>query len=59
MFFKYASSVLQEISDECMLKSFACENREIARIYEGISSRIDWIITRIGVEEKVKPRIKE
>ena len=51
MFFKFASNILQEISDECMLKAFACENQDIARIYEGISNRLDWLIARIGVEE--------
>ena len=52
MFLKYASNVLQEVSDECMLKSFACKDPEVARVYESIATRIDWLIAKIGVEEK-------
>jgi hypothetical protein len=58
MFFKFASNILQEISDECMLKAFACENPETARLYESISNRLDWLIARIGVEETLKPPVK-
>jgi len=50
MFAKYASNLLQNISNECMLKSFACEDDEAAALYRSISSRIDGLIRRIGVE---------
>lgn len=50
MFFKYASNLLQNISNECMLKSFACEDDEIASLYRSIAGRIDGLIRRIGVE---------
>jgi hypothetical protein len=50
MFAKYASNLLQNISNECMLKSFACEDDEEAALYRNISSRIDGLIRRIGVE---------
>jgi len=50
MFFKYASNLLQNVSNECMLKSFACEDDEIASLYRSIASRIDGLIRRIGVE---------
>jgi hypothetical protein len=59
MFFKFASNLLQDISDECMLKSFACVSREDAEMYRSIASRIDWLIRRIGVEEKLAERDKE
>ncbi len=54
MFLKYASNLLQDLSNECMLKSFACKNEEDTKLYQNISRKIDWIITRIGVEEAVK-----
>jgi len=50
MFFKYASNLLQNISNECMLKSFACKDDEAATLYRNIASRIDRLIRRIGVE---------
>ena len=50
MFFKYASNLLQNISNECMLRSFACEDDEAAALYRNIASRIDGLIRRIGVE---------
>jgi hypothetical protein len=50
MFFKYASNLLQNISNECMLKSFACEDDDAAALYRNISSRIDGLIRRIRVE---------
>ena len=58
MFFKYASNILQEVSDECMLKSFSCENQEDARLYKSIAQRVDWLITQIGVEESLRVKIK-
>jgi hypothetical protein len=58
MFLKYASNLLQDISDECMLKSFACNNEEDSKLYRSISQRIDRLITRIGVEESVKAASK-
>lgn len=51
MFFKYASNLLQNISNECKLKSFACKDDDIALIYRNIASRIDNLIRRIGVED--------
>lgn len=50
MFFKYASNLLQNISNECMLKSFACKDEDDVVMYRNISSRIDRLIRRIGVE---------
>lgn len=58
MFLKYASNLLQDISDDCMLKSFACQNDEDSKLYCDISRRIDWLITRIGVEEAMKATLK-
>ncbi len=58
MFLKYASNILQDISDECMLKSFSCKNEEDAELYRDVSRRIDWLITRIGVEEVAKVTLK-
>lgn len=51
MFFKYASNILQEISDECMLKSFSCTNAEDASLYKKIAERIDALILRMAKEE--------
>ena len=50
MFFKYASNLLQNISNECMLRSFACKDDEAASLYRNIASRIDGLIRRIVVE---------
>jgi hypothetical protein len=50
---------MQDVSDECMLKSFASKNREDADMYNRIASRIDWLIRRIGVEEKLMERDME
>lgn len=58
MFLKYASNILQDISDECMLKSFACQNDDDAKLYCDVSRRIDWLITRIGVEEMANALLK-
>lgn len=58
MFFKYASNVLQEISDECMLKSVMCKDSKEAYRYRNIARRIDHVINRIAVEERIKPRLK-
>lgn len=58
MFFKYASNILQDLSDECMLKSFSCENQEDAKLYKSIARRVDWLITQIGVEESLMPKLK-
>lgn len=62
MFLKYASNVLQELSDECTLKSYACKNSDDAELYRSIATRIDWIITKIGkvdVEEDEKEPLKK
>lgn len=58
MFLKYASNLLQDISDECMLKSFSCNNEEDSKLYRSISQRIDRLLTKIGVEEAVKATLK-
>ena len=50
MFLKYASNLLQNISNECMLKSFACKDEAAIAMYRSIASRIDNLIRRIGVE---------
>jgi hypothetical protein len=50
MFFKYASNILEHISNECMLRSFACKDDEAASLYRNISERIDGVIRRIAVE---------
>lgn len=54
MFFKYASNILQNISNECMLKSFACADGEKASLYRNISDRIEGLISRIRVEDSGK-----
>lgn len=59
MIFKYASNLLQNISNECILKSFACKDDELAGLYRSISSRIDGLILRIGVESLGKNVIPE
>jgi hypothetical protein len=51
MLFKYASNLLQNISNECKLKSFACKDDEVSVLYQNIASRIDGLICRLGVEE--------
>jgi hypothetical protein len=58
MFLKYASNILQDISDECVLKSFACQNNEDAKLYSNIARRIDLLLTRIEVEEALKSPLK-
>jgi hypothetical protein len=50
MFAKYASNLLQNIYNECMLRSFACRDDEAAALYRNIASRIGRVIRRIGVE---------
>jgi hypothetical protein len=50
MFFKFASNILQKISNECMLKSFACIDEDAAAMYRNISGRIDNLIRRMGIE---------
>ena len=59
MFNKFASNVLQDISDECMLKSFACADEEKAELYRSVSSRIDWVIGKLGVEQTKTEANKE
>lgn len=54
MFLKFASNILQEVSDECVLKSFSSPNEEDREMYKNIANRIDWLIRRIGVEEALK-----
>lgn len=54
MFLKFASNILQEVSDECTFKSFSSKNEDDREMYKNITSRIDWLIRRIGVEEAVK-----
>ena len=51
MFFKYASNLLQNISNECMLKSFACKDEEVSVMYRNIANRIDGLIRRMKVED--------
>lgn len=58
MFFKYASNLLQDLSNDCLLKSFACKNEEDSKLYLDISRRIDRLITRIGVEKTVNGILK-
>lgn len=50
MFYKYASNILKDLSDKCLLKSFACGNEDDAKMYKSISERIDTLIGKIGVE---------
>jgi len=59
MFRKFASNILKEVSDECVLKSFSCRNEEDREIYKNIANRIDWLVRRIGVEEALKSVNKE
>lgn len=58
MFFKYASNLLQDLSNDCLLKSFACKNEEDSKLYLDISRRIDRLITRIVVEKTVNGILK-
>jgi hypothetical protein len=51
MFAKYASNILKSISNDCLLKSFACKNEDDSQMYASISSRIEWLINRLGVEK--------
>jgi hypothetical protein len=50
MFFKYASNLLQNIANECLLKSFACKDDEVADLYRNISNRLNGLVLRMGVE---------
>lgn len=59
MFFKYATNVLQEISDECMLKAVGCKDPKEAYRYRNIARRIDNVINRMAVEDRVKPRLNK
>jgi hypothetical protein len=58
MFLKYASNLLQDLSNDCMLKSFACKNEEDSLMYRDVARRVDWLIARIGVEESLKATLK-
>ncbi len=51
MFHKFASNILQDIADECMLKSFACKDDVQAELYRSVSSRLDWVVSKLAVEE--------
>lgn len=51
MFYKYASLILQEISDECMIKSFTSGNVDDSNMYRKIAGKVDRLIQRIGVED--------
>ena len=52
MFYKFASNVLIDISDKCLLKSFSSSDKEVSEMYRGISNRINGLLMRMGVEEK-------
>jgi len=51
MFYKYASLILQEISDECMIKSFTSGNVDDSNMYRKIAGKVDRLLQRIGVED--------
>lgn len=49
MFSKYASNLLQNVYNECMLKSFACADEQLASLYRNIARRVDDLIRRINI----------
>jgi hypothetical protein len=59
MFYKYASLILQEISDECMIKSFTSGNVDDSNMYRKIAGKVDALIQRIGVETPRKAQLSE
>lgn len=58
MFFKFASNILQDLSNECRLKSFATLNAEDAKMYEDISKRLDALVENIEVDGAKDTRSK-
>ena len=50
MFYRYASNLLKNISNECMLKSFASKDEDISSMYNKIAIKIENLIRRMGVE---------
>jgi hypothetical protein len=54
MFAKFASTTLQELADKCLLKSFACENKDDAKMYKVISDKANYISAKLEVETLLK-----
>jgi hypothetical protein len=50
MFKKFASNILQDLSDECHLKSFVAKHPEDQEMYRSIAERIDLVIKKLAVE---------
>lgn len=59
MFFKYASNILNDIHDRCLLKSFATKNEDDAVLYRKIAHNIKLCANMISVEEKLIPKSSE
>ena len=59
MFYKFASNILRDIADKCLLKSFATSDKDVAEMYSGISNRIEGLLARMGVEEKAQAISKD
>lgn len=59
MFKKYASNVLQDLSNECLLKSLASKDLEVSEVYQNISRKIDWMVRKLGVEESGRKLTKK
>ena len=59
MFYKFASNILRDIADKCLLKSFASSDNDVAEMYRGISNRIEGLLSRMGVEEKAQALSKD
>ena len=56
MFYKFASNILRELSDECALRSFATKDPELKKIYSSISSRLNWVLKKTEVENNKNSR---
>jgi hypothetical protein len=59
MFKKYAYNVLQDLSNECLLKSLASKDLEVSEVYQNISRKIDWMVRKLGVEESGRKLTKK
>jgi DNA-binding PadR family transcriptional regulator len=57
MFAKFASNILNDLSNECLVKSLVEPSEENRQIYANLAKKIDWLVSNVEKLEK-KDRIK-
>lgn len=51
MFKKYASNILIDLSNECIIRSLSSNNPDEKDLYRKISNKIEMILFKLGVEQ--------